>query len=207
MKSVRLFCCVLALATLAMVFVQPVGATTLAATIGASQPASVVSDLPSKPSADCHSDWCEKVRTLRMVVLRADHSLVVSKHADSPLRRELVGIVRASRAEGISAFLVLSVTGKESTFARAACGWNAWGWNSCKGDDFTSFTDGARKVAHALRVNYIGKWQARTIEAIGYIYANHSTTWAPDVRFIMRDIFHAGDGIHWEDDVTVVRRS
>ena len=199
MRLLRLIYCVVVLFISAAALTQPTEAATPTTKI------TVQSVVP--PSPGCHSDWCEKVRTLRMVVLRADHSLVVSKHADSPLRRELVGIIRASRAEGISAFLVLSVTGKESTFARAACGWNAWGWNSCKGDDFTSFTDGARKVAHALRVNYIGKWQARTIEAIGYIYANHSTTWAPDVRFIMRDIFHAGDGIHWKDDVTVVRRS
>ena len=183
MRLLRLIYCVVVLFISAAALTQPTEAATPTTKI------TVQSVVP--PSPGCHSDWCEKVRTLRMVVLRQD----------------LAGIVRASRDEGISPFFLLSIAGKESTFGRAACGYNVWGWNSCKGDDFTSFVDGARKVAHSLRVNYLGKWGLRTIEAVGNTYCGSrcGADWSYYVRLFMDDIFHAGDGLRWQDAVAVVR--
>jgi len=199
MRLLRLIYCVVVLFISAAALTQPTEAATPTTKITV-QP--VVS-----PSPGCHSDWCEKVRTLAAVVRWADRSLIAAKHEHSPLRQDLAGIVRASRDEGISPFFLLSIAGKESTFGRAACGYNAWGWNSCKGDDFTSFVDGARKVAHSLRVNYLGKWGLRTIEAVGNTYCGSrcGADWSYYVRLFMDDIFHAGDGLRWQDAVAVVR--
>lgn len=141
--------------------------------------------------------------TLRQVVQYADRALVRHGQADSPLRRELTGIVKAARRESISPFLLLSIAGEESTFGRNRCGYNAWGWNSCRGYNFRSFSEGALTVATGLRINYLDKWHMRTVEAVGTAYCTGSS-WAGNVLFFMDSYFRAGEGLQWADAVRTV---
>jgi hypothetical protein len=142
-------------------------------------------------------------RVLMAVVRHADQSLVRSGHASSPMRKELLGIVKAAKAEGISPFFILAIAGKESTFGHNLCdAYDAWGWDPCSADVFTSFTDGSRQVARGLRVKYMGLWGGRTIAEVGRNYCGScGSSWADDVSSFMSSIFRAGSGMRWKDAV------
>ena len=139
--------------------------------------------------------------SLMAVVRHADRSLVQAGHARSPLRKELIGIVKASKAEGISPYFILAIAGKESTFGLATCGKNAWGWNRCSTNGWRTFAEGARTVARGLRVNYLGKWGSRTVPEVGYDYCGRScgSSWSSGVGYFMSHIFKAGSGMRWKD--------
>lgn len=156
-------------------------------------------------SAQAASTSRGKVK-LRDVVVYTDKALVRRGFAGSPLRKELVAIVKAARQEGISPFFLLSISGVESTFGKQACGHNAWGWNSCRGYNFNSFGEGAHTVAQSLRANYLEKWHSRTIEQVGAKYCVGSS-WPGKVHYFMSSVFNAGNGMRWNDAVSVVRRT
>lgn len=163
----------------------------------------MLKDLPISPKQACKSQWCEKVRILRTVVIRADRALARSVYSQAPLRRELVGIVRASRSEGLSPFFILAIAGVESGFGAQACGGNAWGWGSCS-IGFNTFTQGAQAVANGLKLNYLGRGLTG-IDSISRVYCPpRSSFWATNVRFFMNSVFHVEDGLRWTDAVKAV---
>ncbi len=157
-------------------------------------------------SASAQASPARQTIKLHDVVAYTDRALVHSNYAGSPMRRQLVAIVKAARQQGISPFFLLSISGVESGFGKQACGYNAWGWNSCNGYNFSSFGDGALIVAHSLKVNYLGKWHGRTIEQVGAKYCVGSS-WSGKVRYFMNTVFKAGNGLRWNDAVSVVKRS
>lgn len=134
----------------------------------------------------------------------ADVRIVASGHSSSPLRRELPEIVEASYKENISPFLVLSITGKESTLGLNSCGKNAWGWNRCNSNGWHSFAEGARAVAHGLKVKYLGQWHKRTIASIGDSYCSCGSSWSSGVGYYMNSVFNAGNGLLWRDAINTV---
>lgn len=136
----------------------------------------------------------------------ADEKLVSARHAGSPLRSELKEIVRASYEEGISPFLVLSIAGKESTFGRHRCGMNAWGWNRCSTNGWSSFAEGARVVARSLRVDYLGRWGKNSVSEIGYTYCGSTCggEWSSGVGYFMDHIFSAGAALRWGEAMETI---
>lgn len=208
------------LATLcALIFVGVLGLLGNSSGTAASMPAKRVSATTSLKQAcrvyqkDCHkrvkrfeqSRASIEARLVSAVVKHADTSLVRAGHASSPLRSELRGIVLASKREDVSPFFILSITGKESTFGVNVCGKNAWGWNGCSTNDWSSFSEGAREVAYYLRVNYMQKWGKRSILDIGNTYCSGcGYEWAKFVRYSMKEIFSSGEGLRWKDAVQTV---
>ncbi len=87
--------------------------------------------------------------------------------------------------------LVVAISGVESTFGRnepEGCN-NDWGYGIygthmlC----FPSYYEAIRTVSKALREQYLDKWGAQDVYAIGDLYAA-SPTWADRVTFFMNDI-------------------
>ena len=149
----------------------------------------------------------EQQQTTKQMVRFIDHRLVHSHLASSPLRRELTGIVRAARKNGVSPYFLLAIAGVESTFGKAACGYNAWGWNSCRSYNFASFAQGAQVVASSLRANYLDRGH-RTLDSVAAIYCPPSSArWAEHVRYFMTRVFAAGEGLQWKDALWDTRKA
>lgn len=149
----------------------------------------------------------EQQQTSKQMVRYINRRLVSSHLASSPLRRELAGIVRAARENGVSPYFLLAIAGVESTFGKAACGHNAWGWNSCRSYNFASFAQGAQVVASSLRANYLdrGHW---TLDSVAVIYCPPSSArWAEHVRYFMTQVFDAGEGLRWKDALWDTRKA
>jgi len=147
---------------------------------------------------------CRRGKILRAVVRKADHALASSGYLSSPLRRQLVGIVKAARAAGISPFFLLAIAGTESGFGVQACGGNAWGWASCQ-VTFNNFTQGASAVAKALRANYLDH-HLNTVDTVSRVYCPPTaSSWAGKVRFFMTRVFGVEEGLRWSDAVHAVK--
>ena len=87
--------------------------------------------------------------------------------------------------------LVAAISGVESTFGQQIPNdsYNGWGWG-IYGDHmirFTSWNQGIETVSEGLRNNYINKWGAKDVYAIGKLYAA-SPTWAVRVEYFMNKI-------------------
>lgn len=122
----------------------------------------------------------------------------------STLQRALAGTALRGHgfvfeAEGhrwnVNPFFVAAITGTESSFGAARCGWNVFGWNSCRGDSFTSFTDAISVVTRSLRVDYINRWNLGTVEMIGATYCACGSRWATNTRIFMRQLGDTSGGV------------
>ena len=51
---------------------------------------------------------------------------------------------------GLDYRLIPVISIMESGGGRQACGYNAWGYDSCEGDNFSSWKEGIRRVAETL---------------------------------------------------------
>jgi hypothetical protein len=104
------------------------------------------------------------------------HSYVFIKHADK---------------YNLDWRLVASISGVESTFGKFIPynSYNGWGWG-VYGENviyFSSWEEGIETISRGLRENYIDKWGAEDVYAIGSIYAA-SPRWAGNVAYFMEKI-------------------
>lgn len=111
-----------------------------------------------------------------VVVAQEDIRVTKIKTLLAQYRSPMIGleefIVTTADQYGTDPFLVVAISGQESTFGTYRCGYNAWGYASCA-VRFSSWEDGITRVSKLLSgapYNAIngGSW---TISQIGHIYA------------------------------------
>lgn len=119
-----------------------------------------------------------------LVVQQLQHGL-----AGTPLEPYAWALEREAHRWNVNPYLVASITGKESSFGAHRCGFNPFGWGSCRGVYFESFPDAIATVTAALRRNYMDAWGLRSVEAIGETYCQCGSDWAVDVTWFMRARF------------------
>ncbi len=109
----------------------------------------------------------------------------VLEQYNSRLVSEIDSFVSACATYDLDCYLLPSITGVESFFAKFMVPgtYNPFGWGAGY-IYFDSWDDGINTVAKGLRNNYINKG-ADTVEKIGPIYAT-TYTWAPKVQFFMK---------------------
>lgn len=154
---------------------------------------------------------CVRAKNLRAVVVRLNGDLAKSVYNDSPMRQQLVGIVKASRSAGISPFFLLAIAGQESGFGVNACrgnAGNAWGWGRCH-IQLADFTVGAHVVAGSLRSNYLDNGLT-TIDSVARSYCPPTkdpdcAAWPDKIRHFMTEVFRVNEGLRWSDAVRSVR--
>ena len=119
---------------------------------------------------------------------------------NSPLADKADVFVAEADKNNIDWRLVAAISGVESTFGHQipTGSYNGWGWG-IYGDNthgFTSWDDGITVISKGLREDYMNKWGADNVYAIGKIYAA-SPTWANRVTFFMNqmDSYSKGDSI------------
>lgn len=115
--------------------------------------------------------------------------------ARTPLRGQGFVFEAEGHRWNVNPFFVAAITGTESSFGAARCGWNVFGWNSCRGDSFTSFADAISVVTRALRENYMNRWNLGTVELIGVVYCRCGSHWAANTRSFMRRLGDTSGGV------------
>ena len=110
---------------------------------------------------------------------------------NSPLSQNANTFVEEADKNNIDWKLVAAISGVESTFGQQVpynCN-NAWGFG-IYGDHrlcFISYDAAISTISQSLRQNYIDKWGAKDVYAIGHLYAA-SPTWAARVSMFMDQI-------------------
>ena len=143
-------------------------------------------NLASGSSAQLLPSHSVKERDSRVVVL----SEFLAAY-NSPLANLASVFVENADKYNLDWRLVAAISGVESTFGREIPynSFNGWGWG-IYGDNmilFSSWEEGIQTVSEALRTNYIDKWGAKDVFAIGRFYAA-SPTWAQRVSYFMKKI-------------------
>ena len=110
---------------------------------------------------------------------------------DSPLAPFSEDFVSIADKYDLDWKLVAAISGVESTFGKQIPinSYNGWGWG-IYGDNmirFSSWTEAIETISKGLRTNYINKWGAKDVYAIGAFYAS-SPTWASRVTYFMNSI-------------------
>lgn len=132
----------------------------------------------------------------RLARARAEKYAAIAKRIDTvltgyPLHGQGWAFERSGRKWNVSPYLLVAISGKESTFGAACYGFNCWGWgcpnNHC-GYGFASYAHGIETVASGLRRNYLNHGRL-SIAAIGSIYCAPPTAWISDVTWIMSHHF------------------
>lgn len=108
----------------------------------------------------------------------------VLERYDSPIADQADAFIDTCKKTGIDCYLLPSITGVESTFAKFMISgtYNPFGWG--KGTiPFKSWADGIDTVGVGLKENYIDKG-ATSVDQIGAIYCE-GNTWAGKVKYFM----------------------
>lgn len=162
-----------------------VGLTTFALGLTVFAQDALAGDVPAAPKRSCESSWCEKVRTTRRIALRLDG---VFRRYGSPLAGYGVEHVRSGRRWNVSPFFMAVASGIESTFAREACGYNAWGWGSCS-MGFSSWRSGIEFTARRMRE--LMNHGLRDMYEFGAVYCPPcGSGWGSRQASWQRSIFH-----------------
>lgn len=103
----------------------------------------------------------------------------------TPLARFAFVFEAAGHRWNVNPFLVAAISGTESSFGAAACGYNAWGLASCDGSvSLSSFQDGIRYTTRLLRLNYLNAGDTSVL-SVGYKYAACGSCWAAKTEGFM----------------------
>ena len=107
---------------------------------------------------------------------------------NSPLAPYSKFIIETADQYSLDWKLVPAISGLESSFGKhiPVNSFNAYGWNGGR-YYFEDWQDGIATVSKALKENYLDKWDAKTVEQIGPIYAE-SPTWSQRVAYFMNEI-------------------
>lgn len=81
--------------------------------------------------------------------------------------------------------LLPAISIAESSGGKHACGFNWWGWNSCKGDNFSSVAQGIQFVSGQLANGHY--YKGKTIEQKLHAY-NPNVEYASKIIGFMKDI-------------------
>lgn len=121
-----------------------------------------------------------------------ERGLVLEKYLESqnsPLAPYAYTFVSTADKYALPWQLLVAITGTESTLGKVAPCNNFYGFG-IYGDHmlcFTSIEDGIDTVSKSLRQDYINKWGATDVYAIGKLYAA-SPTWADHTMFFVNQI-------------------
>lgn len=112
----------------------------------------------------------------------------------SPLSGLGTPFVEIGRKYGVDPILLVSISGKESTFGKyCSYGYNAWGWGiwGGQGRAFSSWIEGIETVASGLREKYINQG-LDTIEKISRKYCPGTwSSWARGVARFYNEILNS----------------
>jgi hypothetical protein len=144
------------------------------------------SEIASGSSASLQSTLIAKGEDNRGKILKK----FLEQHS-SPLALHSNNFVKTADKYELDWRLVASISGVESTFGKFIPNnsYNGWGWG-IYGENviyFSSWEDGIETISKGLRENYIDKWGAEDVYAIGSIYAA-SPRWAGNVAYFMEKI-------------------
>ena len=106
----------------------------------------------------------------------------------SPMIESVDSFMEACIEYDLDCFMLPAIAGLESRFGNmiAPATFNPFGWGGGY-ITFESWDEAVMTVAKGLRKNYYDKG-AKTVEDVGYIYANKSTTWAGKIRSFMNEL-------------------
>lgn len=167
-----------------------------------------------KVPKSCKSKWCNRVRATIRISKRIDRALA---GYGSPMAGSGLEITRAARRENSNPFILLGIAGAESSFGKAACGFNSTGLGACwRPDVWTSITLCGRTYHGPT---YVNSW-ARGIRLTGRLircllpeaddiwevrgYCAGCSTWNSEVAAIAKQYFNSGPGLKWKDALAVV---
>lgn len=142
-----------------------------------------VKDSSAKLSGISTSEASEKYHLVRRKAMMS-----VLEKRNSQLVHHVDTFLRASYEYDIDPYLLVSIAGLESSFAKRMIHgtYNAYGWGSGH-ITFKSWEDGIVTISKALREKYIARG-ATSVHAIGRIYAA-SPTWANRVTGFMNTFY------------------
>lgn len=126
----------------------------------------------------------QQIEDSRVVVLRK-----YLEQQGSPLAPYASDFVKDADTYNLDWKLLVAISGVESTFGKAVPCTNAWGFG-VYGDQtlcFNSYPEAIQTISKTLREQYMDKWGATDVYAIGSLYAA-SPTWADRVTFFMNQI-------------------
>lgn len=152
----------------------------------------------------CHTQWCQKVRATVKISKRIDRTLA---QYGSPFAGTGLDFARAGRHWNINPFLPVAATGIESTFGRAACGINPWGWASCQtSPPWATWREGIHYVTRYLRQRYVNEWGLTDVWAIGRVYCPPcGDGWGNKAAYYMRYFWGSGPGITYKAALKAVK--
>jgi len=105
---------------------------------------------------------------------------------NSPMIDEVNSFYKTCQKYSLDCYLLPSISGIESTFGRFLMpqSYNPFGWGRGL-IYFDNFSQAIDTVGKSLRINYMDKWGAETVDEIGPIYCE-GNTWASKVNFFMK---------------------
>lgn len=135
----------------------------------------------------------------------------------SPMAGHGLAITRAVRREGGNPFAVVAISGAESSFGKAACGYVSTGLGQCwrvwtrielcgrsiNGPSYvTSWARGLGLTARLIRCLWPN---AQTVYDL-HGYCVNCPTWGSSIEQIGRQWFRSGPGVRWKDALEAVGR-
>ncbi len=130
-----------------------------------------------------HADSKFNDNKYNYIVVKQTIKSVLEKKYNSPMADEAEAFTKACQDYNLNCFLLPSIAGLESTFGKFLIpqSYNPFGWGGGL-IYFENWSTAIDTVGHALRDNYIEKWNCDSLEKIGTIYSE-SETWAQRVAY------------------------
>ncbi|KKP86466.1 MAG: hypothetical protein UR89_C0022G0006 [Candidatus Roizmanbacteria bacterium GW2011_GWA2_35_8] len=125
-----------------------------------------------------------EIKSINMKKKRMAIEAVLRNH-NSPLLNDIDSFMDTCQKYDLDCYLLPSISGIESTFGKFIYpnSFNPFGWGRGL-IIFENWATAIDTVGQGLRVNYMDKWGATTVEEIGRIYCE-GNTWASKVNYFM----------------------